>query len=111
MSGDRPASPVTVDDLNRGDASAAAMDDAPFGVGIVDDELRVVYANAALRRLLGADPKGRLLAELDGVSAETVDAVRRTASAGTVTELEVRQADRHQLVTAFPVRETEPLQG
>jgi PAS domain S-box-containing protein len=105
MSGDQPASPVSIDDLNAGHASAAGMDDAPFGVAIVDDQLRVVYANVALRRLLGEDPDGRRLFELDGDSAKAVEAVRRAASGGLITELEVRREDAHQLVTAFPARD------
>jgi len=56
MSGDQPASPVSIDDLNGGGA-VAGMDDAPFGVAIVDDELRIVRCNPALRRLLGCDPR------------------------------------------------------
>ena len=54
MSGDQPASPVSINDLNGGDVSTAGMDGAPFCVGIVDDELRVVYANAALRLISAA---------------------------------------------------------
>ena len=104
MSGDQPASPVSIDDLNGGDA-AAGMDDAPFGVAMVDDELRIVRCNPALRRLLGVDPGGRLLAELEGVSAEAVDAVRRAASGVSTAELELRHAGGHLLVTAFPVRD------
>ncbi|MDX6494980.1 MAG: hypothetical protein QOE17_966, partial [Gaiellales bacterium] len=50
MSGDQPASPVSIENLNGGDVSTTAMDGAPFCVGIVDEELRVVYANTALRR-------------------------------------------------------------
>jgi len=104
MSGDQPASPVSIDDLNGGDA-AAGMDDAPFGVAMVDDELRIVRCNPALRRLLGVDPGGRLLAELEGVSAEAVDAVRQAASGVSTAELELRHAGGHLLVTAFPVRD------
>jgi PAS domain S-box-containing protein len=92
----------SIDTVTAGEVLAAAMDESPVCFGLIDRQLRLLFANRELGRLLGSPAEAQCLAELDGIAPAILDALRLAIDGGSVRDLEVPHAGRHHLVDCFP---------
>ena len=82
-------------------AVAAAMDEAPVCFGLVDRDLRLLYANHELEALLGGRPAS--ITETEAVAPEVIESLRLAVGGDSIRDLEVTHAGRHHLINAFPM--------
>jgi PAS domain S-box-containing protein len=82
-------------------AVAAAMDEAPVCFGLVDPELRLLYANPALTDVLGGRPSS--LAGCGALAPQVVEAVQLAIGGDSIRDLEVEHGGRHHLINSFPM--------
>src|ERR1700759_4099789 len=102
MRGPDPAGVASsIEALTPIDAIAAAMDAAPVCFGLVDRDLRLLYANHALAGLLGGRPS--TLPDSDPVAPGGVEAPGLALGGGPTGGLEVAHPGRHHLINACPM--------